>query len=113
MPNPYRVIRDRPWTCSGGRPLTGNPLTHSDEGTTMYVFVTGATGHIGSAVVDELLDAGHKVTGLARSDQATEALTAKGVGVHRGDLDDPDGLREAAAASDGVIHLAFGHDFEN
>jgi nucleoside-diphosphate-sugar epimerase len=79
----------------------------------MRIFVTGASGFIGSAVVAELIGAGHQVIGLARSDSSAHAVANAGADVQRGSLDDPDSLREGAENSDGTIHLAYKHDFND
>ncbi|HSU99599.1 MAG TPA: SDR family oxidoreductase [Roseiarcus sp.] len=77
----------------------------------MRVFVTGATGFIGSRVVEELIAAGHRVIAVYRSEEKAPALVAAGAEAYRGSIDDPDSLKEGAARSDGIIHLAFNHDF--
>src|SRR5947209_23227 len=79
----------------------------------MRVFVTGASGWIGSATVVELLDAGHEVVGLARTQSSASALAAKGAAVLRGDLDDLGALRRGAAGAEAVVHLANKHDWSN
>ena len=77
----------------------------------MKVFVTGATGFIGTALVPELMQAGHTVLGMTRSEKGAEALTKLGAGVHYGTLEDLESLKAGAAQADAVIHLAFNHDF--
>src|SRR6202048_3419350 len=87
-----------------------SPSTYPQKDSHMRVFVTGGTGHSGSYIIPELIAAGHEVTGLARSDTAAAALSALGAKVRRGSLEDLDGLKEAAADSDGVIHVAHRQD---
>src|ERR1700733_12181308 len=93
-----------------GTRRTSHPSTHPQKDSHMRVFVTGGTGHAGSHIIPELIAAGHEVTGLARSDTSAAALSAQGAKVRRGDLEDLDGLKEAAADAEGVIHVAHRQD---
>lgn len=93
--------------------ITNNQLDLKNEGVYMRVFITGATGHLGSSLVQELIQAGHQVIGLTRSDSGAEKLKATGAEAHFGSLEDIECLRKAVSIVDGVIHLAFRHDFSD